>query len=276
MEKITILKPKTIPQTEIWSVQNSHRAWTVFHETFTLATIHTAERNADWIYRRRTHLTGPKRLMLIEPGELHVTTKPIAGGSFHLFFLAPSLIENLAREFGMKTRFPHFSAADVSDARSYTYFQKLHESIDRGDPALRIETIFSRCIELVFSRFTENKKSISCPSNRKGIYRARDFLVDHTANEITLEKIADIAGFSRFHFLRSFQKEFGISPHAYLTTVRLNRVLGQISEGIPLGQIDSGFADQSHLTRHFKKAFGITPGQYAASIHRPKPVRLTF
>jgi AraC-like DNA-binding protein len=77
-------------------------------------------------------------------------------------------------------------------------------------------------------------------------------------------------GMSRFHFLRTFARQFGLPLHAYQINQRMERIRRLLKAGVPVGEIEAGFADQSHLTRHFKRLMGVSPGQYAlmAGPHR--------
>lgn len=96
--------------------------------------------------------------------------------------------------------------------------------------------------------------------------RVLDFMHEPTAAAINLTKLADIAGVSRFHFVRMFRRSTGETPMAYLERIRLERAQQMISAGKhTLAQIAAavGYADQSHFTRRFRRHFGCTPAVYA-------------
>jgi len=99
---------------------------------------------------------------------------------------------------------------------------------------------------------------------RTAVWRARDYLVDHFASDIGLEELAGIAGLSRAHLIRAFRKEFHITPHAFLTDIRIRRERALLSLGRSPADVAfaCGFDDQAHFTRHFKARVGITPGQF--------------
>jgi AraC-like DNA-binding protein len=82
---------------------------------------------------------------------------------------------------------------------------------------------------------------------------------------VTLADMSKQAGLSRFHFLRSFAKATGLTPHAFQLQARLHLARRMILSGQPLAAVatDAGFADQSHLTRLFQRSYGMTPGSYA-------------
>jgi transcriptional regulator GlxA family with amidase domain len=76
-----------------------------------------------------------------------------------------------------------------------------------------------------------------------------------------MAKAADI---SPFHLTRVFKKALGMSPHQYLTEVRVHSAHALLAAGgerPSLAEVASavGFSDQSHLTRQFKRILGTTP-----------------
>jgi AraC-like DNA-binding protein len=99
---------------------------------------------------------------------------------------------------------------------------------------------------------------------RQPLSRARDFLFEQFAHAITLDEIAGIAGLSRYHFLKAFTAQFGLTPHAYQIHLRIERSLPLLRQGMSPTQVaeSMGFNDQSHYIHHFKRIMGITPGQY--------------
>jgi AraC family transcriptional regulator len=95
--------------------------------------------------------------------------------------------------------------------------------------------------------------------------RVLDYIAVHIADEITLEELAAIAGLSTFRFARMFTSGVGISPHRYVSRIRLERAMAEIATGrVPLGQIalDARFSSQASFTRAFRRATGMTPGEY--------------
>lgn len=96
--------------------------------------------------------------------------------------------------------------------------------------------------------------------------RVLDFIHEPTATAINLAQLAEIAGVSRFHFVRMFRRSTGETPMAYLERVRLERAQKMIVAGKHrLVEIAAavGYADQAHFTRRFRRHFGCTPAVYA-------------
>ena len=81
---------------------------------------------------------------------------------------------------------------------------------------------------------------------------------------LSIDNIAEVATMSKFHFIRQFRLQFGITPHQYVLSCRVNLARKLIESGRPLNQtaFDAGFADDSHLNRHFKRIYGVTPKRF--------------
>ncbi|MEV6212961.1 helix-turn-helix transcriptional regulator, partial [Kitasatospora sp. NPDC051914] len=71
------------------------------------------------------------------------------------------------------------------------------------------------------------------------------------------------------HLVRAFSAAFGIAPHQYVMSRRVDLARRLLLGGRPPGEVATadGFYDQSHLTRHFKRVLGTTPGRYARPGH---------
>ena len=74
--------------------------------------------------------------------------------------------------------------------------------------------------------------------------------------------------FSTDYLRRLFQRAFGVTPHQYLTDLRLGRAaeLLAIADRASLSVIDiarsCGYRDALHFSRMFKKQYGVAPSQY--------------
>ena len=106
-------------------------------------------------------------------------------------------------------------------------------------------------------------------STREELYRrvsrARDFLHDHAATPLTVEQMAAEACLSPFHFMRTFKRAFGVSPHRYLLDLRLERARALMGR-YPLGVVAalSGFADLSAFSKAFRARHGVAPSKLSS------------
>jgi AraC family transcriptional regulator len=95
--------------------------------------------------------------------------------------------------------------------------------------------------------------------------RVLDYVAANIGDDITLAKLAGIAGYSLFHFARKFTRAMGISPHRYISRVRLENAMAELAAGkLPLAEIalNAQFSSQASFTRAFHRATGMTPQKY--------------
>ena len=102
------------------------------------------------------------------------------------------------------------------------------------------------------------------------LLRSQEFIISHLEQAITCDAMSQAANMSKYHFIRLFSQQFGMTPHQYLLNCRINRARQQLEKGHPVSEVahQVGFADASHLNRKFKPVFGITPKQYQQQFMR--------
>lgn len=82
-----------------------------------------------------------------------------------------------------------------------------------------------------------------------------------------------VSGLSKFHLLRVFKAQTGLTPWQFQTQMRIDLARRLLTAGEPAGQVAvaCGFVDQSHMTRRFRQLVGLTPAAYAADTRQPQP-----
>ncbi|MCX4548431.1 AraC family transcriptional regulator [Streptomyces sp. NBC_01387] len=98
-------------------------------------------------------------------------------------------------------------------------------------------------------------------------HRLRELLDERLVQGVTLDEAGTLVHAHPAHLVRAFSAAFGIAPHQYLMSRRIDRARRLLLDGRPPGEVAvaTGFYDQSHLTRHFKRVVGIAPGRYAGT-----------
>ena len=90
------------------------------------------------------------------------------------------------------------------------------------------------------------------------------YLDNHMAEDISLDTLCEISGYSAGHLIRAFRQYFGLTPHAYLLNRRIQLGRLELASGTPIAEaaLNAGFADQPHFQRTFKRLMAATPNQY--------------
>jgi AraC-like DNA-binding protein len=80
-----------------------------------------------------------------------------------------------------------------------------------------------------------------------------------------LGSLAREAGLSPYHFLRTFRRLTGVTPHQYLLRARLRQAAVRLAvEGTSILDIafDCGFGDVSNFNHAFRGEFGESPRSF--------------
>jgi AraC-like DNA-binding protein len=96
------------------------------------------------------------------------------------------------------------------------------------------------------------------------LHRAKDFLDASLDTPVSLADSASIACLSPHHYLRTFKKVFGETPHQYLGRKRMERARTLVlSSDIPITQIcyDLGFESLGSFSWLFRRTHGLSPRQ---------------
>lgn len=91
------------------------------------------------------------------------------------------------------------------------------------------------------------------------------YINEHFRESITVEELASRAGLSQYHFIRTFKKETGLTPHEYLLNTRIATAKYLLKNtGLPIKEIcfSTGFSCESVFCGAFKRHQGMTPLQY--------------
>jgi AraC-like DNA-binding protein len=181
-------------------------------------------------------------------------------------------LDEVAEDLGERRvralEFRHGRAYDDSVMRSLS--QVLLSALAKPD---EVSTLFVDHVGLAFRAHVARAyggMQVTRPHARGGLApwqerRAKDLLSSKLNGEMPLAELARECGLSASHFTRAFRQSFGMAPHQWLLTLRVERAKKQLLNlDTSLADIamDCGFADQSHFTRVFSKQIGATPGQW--------------
>jgi len=97
----------------------------------------------------------------------------------------------------------------------------------------------------------------------------KEWIEANYASPITLRQMAAVATLDAQHFLRMFRDCYGVTPHRFLTNIRLNAARLQIQntqETISAIGLQTGFESLPTFSRLFRERFGSSPTVYRKKI----------
>ncbi len=143
-------------------------------------------------------------------------------------------------------------------------------ALDGGAPGLRREEAVAELVLAVGEVVAAEEPREHGP--RPAVARARELLAARLAAPPSLDELASATGLNKFSLLRRFKRELGITPHAYLVALRVDRARELLARGSGPVEVAGrlGFADQSHFTRAFRARVGLTPSRYSRQVRGPR------
>jgi AraC-like DNA-binding protein len=272
-EVIEYARPPTLPGVELMTAQASPQAWRVYHEQYAVCTVDKAA--SDIRYRLNLRRVTNSSTLLFEPGETHVTQPTTGPQDFQVLFFTLETMRQYAEEMGIKGQL-HFNPAFSTDEEVLLSCKRMQAAILDEVTEFELQSRLAECVGMLLTHQAERRMPEMSSPGRQPLMRARDFLFDQYAHALSLDEIAGIAGLSRFHFLKAFTAQFGLTPHAYQIHLRIERSLPLLRQGMSLTHVAEtmGFNDQSHFIRHFKRIMGVTPGQYKGKIPVARVVKV--
>ncbi len=99
--------------------------------------------------------------------------------------------------------------------------------------------------------------------------RVKDFVLHNLDEKFSLDKLAEVAGFSKFHFNRQFSVYTGMSSFQFVQLMRLKRASYQLAFNretkIVEIAFDAQFSNHESFSRAFNKLIGQSPSEFRTS-----------
>lgn len=203
-------------------------------------------------------------VVLIPAGEVHACNPEDNGQwSYQMLYLDPAWVRDVIGEMG------DFDTLTLKRLPRHTAPQPLHTRLTHLNTCLfgsaPLQDKEAALLLFVGDLFgaARAKRSPSKPDATR-LRSVQAMIKARCAEALTLDEMAAQACMSRYHFVRTFKRTVGLTPHAWQLDQRIQRARGLLDQGMGLAEaaLHLGFADQSHFQRAFKQRVATTPGDY--------------
>ncbi len=217
---------------------------------------------------RSRQYAGSGSLSVVNPGEMHTGERAHGEELVYAALYVPETV--------LAAMSPRLSGgrsairqAVVDDHAVWRCLALAHRLGMDGEDVVAAEQAMTRGVSLLVQRYGATRFTESDAGCPKAVNRAKAFLEARACDHISLVDASNAAGVGLHHLIKLFTQHLGLTPHAYLTQVRIARSRDLLRRGEPAAQValDVGFADQAHFTKRFKQFTGTTPALYARSMH---------
>jgi AraC family transcriptional regulator len=162
----------------------------------------------------------------------------------------------------------HSTLVKINPATELLHYHIVKLVLNKG-AKLEIDNLVLDLIETAFANITDYKPDLDIHDRLKThlvtLERAKMYINEHFAEDISLKQVAESAFVSPFHFSRLFKAMTSYSPHQFLLNVRLKKseiLLRNTSMPIMQVAFASGFNSVEHFTTAFSAWHGCPPARY--------------
>jgi AraC-like DNA-binding protein len=267
-EQVRFVRPLWLPGVEIMHAR-SCRLWKVWHETYTLCLIHgfsdtCVDGVSRWRYRGSQHASSAGQVMLMQPGEAHVTEHiEHRVGHFDVFMIDVQRVDEMAGELGLRTPV-HLSVAASRDPDVCGALARLTRAVRQLDPLACQQRLVDALVTVL--RCCGERTAGAPPAMSSfQVRRACEYIRACYASGFSLDDLAAACGASKSSICHTLPRQLGVTPGELRSLVRVHHAKEMLARGCPPSEVAAliGFADQPQLTRHFKRYWGVTPARYA-------------
>src|SRR3984957_13721278 len=216
----------------------------------------------------RNELMTPGSLLLGNAGQsFEVGHEHAAGDRCLSFQFVPEYFERIASDEGVRKSDHGFRVLRLPPLRELSSLiararAGLEYSADTPWEELSVELAAATVrAERGISSRTENAP----PSAVARVTRSVRAIERRPDDALGLGALAREAGLSPYHFLRTFERLTGITPHQYVRRARLRDAASRLAaerEKVLDIALDCGFGDVSNFNRAFRNEFGVSPTKY--------------
>ena len=142
---------------------------------------------------------------------------------------------------------------------------KAIETIVGANNIQDINRVIKKTVDLINSEL-ESEDELELAMNN-----AKSYIEKYYMEDISLDKISLVAGYSKSHFSRSFKQYLGINFSKYLIKIRIynaEKLITNSDKTIQDISLDVGFNDYSYFSKAFKDIYGISPKDYRDKISK--------
>lgn len=223
------------------------------------------------------HTIQEGEIFLIAPGTIHQLQAPQTGERF-ILLIDYSLICNVNGMAALLPSLRPYVEINAPESRGLLqtlqgYLRSIYQEYEQPSPykeaslnALVIQ--FFVAIGRYKMNASEKFPGINITKQHEYIEKFMkicDYITEHCTENLTVDELALLAGFSKFHFIRLFKQFTNVTCYEYLIQKRIElaeRLLIEPDLTITQIALQSGFGSLSSFNRVFKTAKNCTPSEY--------------
>jgi AraC family transcriptional regulator len=243
---------------------------TGFNDCFCIVFVKTGHLKVDFANKALSMHTGH---VIVEKADYEYKLRPAAGECTIINF-TDKFYKQLVNDNHLERSFffsnPNLLSILLKTSPEIDY---LHHQVLRNVSIigkLEMDTIVFDLVQQIVRCFIDRKLEEDLPlslmrNHMRTIEKAKEYMNENFADDISLQELSDHCAITPFHFSRTFRKFTTYTPHQYLLNIRLKHaemLLRNSNQQIADISFASGFNSIEHFATIFRQKFKASPSQY--------------
>ena len=274
LDKPVFWRDSRMPYVELRHIADGRNVGYALHSHAQWSLGAITEGQSTFLYRDKPYMVTQGDLVMMNPHWPHACN-PLANQawSYFMLYVDREWLTQLRIAVGALDNADNWQDIDtavLSDSLFFDDFCQMATCLLDPDRALldkqtHVVSLLSELMQSLAS--SQQKIELEAPTMMQVV---ADYLDQHCAEDISLDELCALSGYSPSHFIRRFRQYFGMTPHAYLVNQRIQFSQRQLKQGATIAEtaLNAGFADQAHFQRTFKRLVAATPHQYRQSLSK--------
>lgn len=196
---------------------------------------------------------------------------------YRAFYMTKAAMDRLAEDLDIR-ELPYFLENRFPDEDLIDAFLAMHSGFEGALEPMASRQLMIEAFARLFSRHGCGRQPMrSETSDQRRVRLAVELMRSRYGDPLTLEDLAHPLGVSIYQLIGLFKRTVGLTPHSYLTQIRLGAACSLLKRGVGTAETAAlcGFYDQSALCNHFRRCYALSPLQFARAYAdgAPSPAR---
>jgi AraC family transcriptional regulator len=227
-----------------------------------------SENTPEVLFNNKRYSGCRRSVLAVNPGDTVTCLTNAPAKPYYSVLLRPRLIRRIAEEMNISGELSFVNIHNPCCPELLRTVRSLELEAARCDRLkLMMDSLELQTAVILLRELETNVRARQTEASDTGVYvsLAEEYIRANFSSNITLKDICDAIHVSRYHFIRMFGKTTGLTPHKYLTEVRMEKAKELLRSGnysVTEAAMLCGFESIPHFSETFKKSTGFTPVDY--------------
>lgn len=234
---------------------------TEYHFTFPVSALPTIR------VGKRDYDISKGKMLAFAPYTTMMCTKEVPTSRYTAVSVSREFFKSTAKE-ALNNKVEDFSETGyLFDRRILNIIRAFEEEVEcfQNSCPLMLQSIGAQIVVQLLRCMGKEMDTNRQSADRNYIDIAKEYMMAYYNANIKIEDVCKLINISPYHFIRMFRDKTGITPHAFLQSVRIEKAEEMLKKGrhsVEEVAMFCGYIDTSHFSNYFKRIKGMSPSAY--------------